>query len=68
MTIDFSELSTGEKILQLQDLWDEIRREPSRVEVSQAWKQELRVRRAATLKNPASTLSDEDVQARFASR
>jgi putative addiction module component (TIGR02574 family) len=68
MTIDFTQLSTAEKILQLQDLWDGIAADPRQVEVSEAWKQELRRRVSAHLAKPNEALSEAEVAARFAKR
>ncbi|MFT5585481.1 MAG: putative addiction module component (TIGR02574 family) [Cognaticolwellia sp.] len=68
MTIDFTQLSTAEKILQLQDLWDGIASDPRHVEVSEDWKQELRRRVSAHLANPNETLSEAEVAERFAKR
>lgn len=68
MTIDFTQLTTSEKILQLQDLWDGIAADPKQVEVSQEWKKELRERVNAHAAKPEQALTEAQVAERFARR
>ncbi len=60
--IDFEGLSTAEKIIRLQDLWDSIAQDPEAVEVTGEQKQELDLRIAAAERDPDAGIPWNDVR------
>ena len=68
MSTNFSELfdlSVPEKLRLVEELWDNIASQPEAVPVPQWQKDELAKRKAASLKNPDSGLSWEEVKRRI---
>jgi putative addiction module component (TIGR02574 family) len=61
--IDFERLSTSERILWLQDLWDRIAEKPETVEVTEAQKRELDLRLAASEREPEAGIPWNEVKA-----
>lgn len=62
------ELSVAEKILRVQDLWDEIARTPEAVGLTEAQRQEAERRLLEHERNPEQGSSWEDVKRRLESR
>jgi putative addiction module component (TIGR02574 family) len=65
---ELDRLSTPEKILLVEDLWDSIASDPSGVPVPQSHKDELDRRLRRHEAEPGSLLSLEELQARIESR
>ena len=63
----FDHLSTSEKILLVQDLWDEIARNPDDVHLTPAQAQELERRLRNHEESPGKYTSWEDLRARLES-
>jgi len=63
MTAGFDAMSTAERILHVQDLWDRIAESPEDVPVSEGLKRELDRRLAAHEADPGSALPWEQVKA-----
>ncbi len=57
-----TKLSVAERILRLQDEWDEIAADPDQVEVSEAQRSELDRRRSAHAASPDDVVAWEDVK------
>ena len=64
---DPEELSVPEKILRVQDLWDDIARAPREVEVTPAQREEAERRLLAHESNPRACSSWEEVKRRLES-
>lgn len=62
---ELSQLSTAEKILLVEDLWDSIASDESHVPVPQSHRDELDRRLASHESNPGSLLSLEDLKNRL---
>ncbi len=62
---DYEKMSVPERILVLQDLWDEISEDPDRVPVTQAQKIELDHRLARHRKSPDDVSSWPEVKMRI---
>jgi putative addiction module component (TIGR02574 family) len=62
------DLSPAEKLLLVQDLWDDLAATPEAVPVHDWQKQELARRKANLLKDPASGLAWEEVKRRVRGR
>ena len=63
-----AELSPSEKILLVEDLWDDIGFEEARIAVPDSHKKELDRRLATYKKNPGKLLSLAELQSRIESR
>lgn len=61
---EIAQLSTAEKILLVEDLWDSIASQDSNVPVPQSHKDELDRRSKGYASNPGDLLSLEELQAR----
>ncbi len=59
---DSEELSLSEKILRVQDLWDEIARSPRNVELTTAQLEEAERRLAEHEKNPTASVTWEELK------
>ena len=64
----FEQMTTDERILYVQDLWDRIAEEPERVPVSAEMKAELDRRLAAHLADPSTAIPWEQVKAELLRR
>jgi len=62
------DLSPAEKLQLVEDLWDDLAGTPEAVPIHDWQKQELARRKANLLKNPALSLTWEDVQQRARAR
>lgn len=62
---DPHKLSVPERILQVQDMWDEIAREPGKVEITQAQREEAERRLLAHEKAPQESAAWEDIRRRL---
>ena len=65
---EIENLSTSEKILLLEDLWDRIAVDESRVAIPQSHKEELDRRMRRYKSHPGNLLSLEELQARIERR
>jgi len=65
---EIARLSTPEKILLVEDLWDSIAGDESSLAVPQSHKEELQRRLDAYESNPAGLLSIEELQVRIEKR
>ncbi|MEW6532891.1 MAG: addiction module protein [Thermodesulfobacteriota bacterium] len=65
---ELAQLSTPEKILLVEDLWDSITGDESSLAVPQSHKDELDIRLDAYESHPGSLLSLEELQARIEKR
>ena len=65
---EIAKLSTPEKILLIEDLWDSIREDQSNIPVPQSHMEELERRVARYRENPGSLLTLKELQARVAKR
>jgi len=63
MTVSFDAMSTAERILHVQDLWDRIAERPEEVPVPEGLKRELDRRLSAHEADPASAVPWEQVKA-----
>ncbi len=61
--IDFDSLSTSERILKLQDLWDEIAESPDTVELTAEQKAELDTRLEMASASPQDVIPWQEVRA-----
>jgi putative addiction module component (TIGR02574 family) len=61
----FDELSSAEKLLLLEELWDNLAREPAEVPVADWQKQELERRYQEYVKNPSEGASWSEVRERL---
>jgi putative addiction module component (TIGR02574 family) len=68
MSSVFDDLSPSEKLLLVEDLWDELAANPETVPVHDWQKEELARRKANLLTNPASGLTWDEVKRRVRSR
>jgi len=59
----FEEMTPAERILYVQDLWDQIAQRPGEVPVSDVWKAELDRRLDAHRADPAAAIPWEQVRA-----
>lgn len=64
----FEEMTTAERILYVQDLWDRIAEDPEGVPVSDEWKVELDRRLAAHRADPSAAVPWEQVKAALRQR
>ncbi len=62
---DFGELSVPEKIVRVQDLWDQIADTPDDVELTEAQSTELERRLRAHEENPGEYISWEELRQRL---
>jgi putative addiction module component (TIGR02574 family) len=62
------DLSFSEKLLLVEDLWDELARQPEGIPLSDSVRQELDRRHAEYLANPAEGSSWEEAKRRLAGR
>ena len=62
------DLSTAEKILRVQDLWDEIARSPADVPLSEAQRQEAERRLIDHERNPKECSTLEEIKRRLESK
>jgi len=65
---EIENLTTSEKILLVEDLWDKIAVDESRIPIPQSHKEELDRRLARYEAHPGSLLSLEELQGRIESR
>jgi putative addiction module component (TIGR02574 family) len=68
MDQSFDEMTTAERILYVQDLWDRIADHPADVEVTDAWRAELDRRLAAHRADPSAVIPWEQVKANLLAR
>jgi putative addiction module component (TIGR02574 family) len=68
MTTTFDEMSLPERVLHVQDLWDEIARHPEGLPVPEEVKAELRRRLVAHQADPSTSVPWEQVKAEIARR
>lgn len=62
---EFDDLSVPEKILRVQDLWDEIARSSSEIEITPAQQEEVERRLREYEANPGGCVSWEDLKRRL---
>jgi putative addiction module component (TIGR02574 family) len=65
---EINQLSTAEKILLLEDLWDSIIRDEASIPLPQSHKEELERRLKRYMAHPGDLLSLEELQERLESR
>lgn len=65
LPVTFEEMSTAERILYVQDLWDRIAEEPESVPVPQEWQAELGRRLEAHRADPTAAVPWDQVKARL---
>ena len=65
MEQSFDEMTTAERILYVQHLWDRIADHPADVEVTDAWKSELDRRLAAHRADPSAAIPWGEVRAKL---
>jgi len=65
---DFGELSVPEKIVRVQDLWDQIADTPDDVELTEAQRAELDRRLRAHEENPGEYISWEELRQRLVAK
>lgn len=62
------DLSPSEKLQLVEDLWDDLAADPDTVPIHDWQKEELARRKANLMRNPASTLTWEEIKRRARSR